>query len=114
MRGFMARAFLVLACFTSAFTLGTALHMVPPASAAVVQGSAADVAACAAVMHFHHVSAVEYRNEAVWQAAYRHAWQLAGKADPGVRADVRHYLAADRGWSWVASDCMEVTLPMAS
>ena len=80
----------------------------------MVQGSAADVAACAAVMHFHHVSAVEYRNEAVWQAAYRHAWQLAGKADPGVRADVRHYLAADRGWSWVASDCMEVTLPMAS
>jgi len=37
MRGFMVRAFLVLACFTSAFTLGTALHMVPASAASVSQ-----------------------------------------------------------------------------
>jgi hypothetical protein len=109
-RQMLVAAVLVLASFTTAFTVGTMV----PAHAATVSGSSADVRACAAVMHFHHVAAVEYGNEAVYQAAYRRAWQLAGPADPGVRADVRSYLATDRGWSWVASDCMEVMLPMAS
>jgi hypothetical protein len=99
----------VVALAVSALTFGTLA-----AHAATVNGSAADVAACAAVLHFHHVAAVEYGREAVYQAAYRRAWQLAGAADPGVRADVRRYLATDRGWSWVASDCVEVMLPMAS
>jgi hypothetical protein len=100
---------LVVASFTGAFTFGTVA-----AHAAAVQGSAADVAACAAVLHFHHVAAVEYGDEAVYQAAYRHAWTLAGKADPGVRSDIRRYLATDHGWSWVADACMEETLPEAS
>lgn len=106
---FFAGAVLVVASFTSAFTAGTVA-----AHAAVVNGSPADVRACAAVMHFHHVNAREYGDEAAWQSAYRVAWQLAGSADPGLRADVRHYLATDRGWSWVAVDCTEVMLPMAS
>jgi hypothetical protein len=108
-KGLLVTVLLVVASFSTAFTVGTV-----SAHAAAVQGSAADVAACAAVEHFHHVNAVEYGDEAVWQSAYRHAWTLAGKADPGVRVDVRRYLATDHGWSWVASDCMEVMLPVAS
>jgi hypothetical protein len=108
-RGLLVTVLLVVASFTGAFTVGTVA-----AHAATVQGSAADVAACAAVLHFHHVNADEYGREAVWQSAYRRAWALAGKADPGVRADVRRYLATDHGWSWVAADCMEVMLPVAS
>jgi hypothetical protein len=109
-RQMLVAAVLVLASFTTAFTVGTMV----PAHAATVNGSPADVAACVAVYRFHHVNADEYRDEAVWQAAYRRAWQLAGPADPGVRADIRRYLADDRGWSWVADVCMEETLPVAS
>jgi hypothetical protein len=108
-RGLLVTVLLVVASFSTAFTVGTV-----SAHAAAVSGSAADVAACVAVEHFHHVNADEYGNEAVWQSAYRRAWALAGSADPGVRSDIRRYLATDHGWSWVADACMEETLPEAS
>ena len=61
--------------------------------------------ACIAVWHFHHVNAVSYGNEPLWQAAWHHAWHMARFADRAARDAIRYYLKTDHKWSVVNYDC---------
>ena len=99
----------VTASFAVAFTVGTLGHQLP-AHAATLASAATPVqepAACSAAYHFHHVNAVPalYADEALWQAAYRAAWQAARHAGPEMRADIDRWLFTDHGWSLVRHDC---------
>lgn len=64
-----------------------------------------EAAACAAAFHFHHVNAVLYTRESLWQSAWHHAWHLARLADADLRYAIRHYLFTGHNWSQVPYLC---------
>ena len=101
----ITRILLIITCLTGAFTIGTVTHAASAHAAEVTATPAQEAAACRAVYHFHHVNADDYADEALWQAAYRAAWQAARHAGPGMRADIDRWLFTDHGWSLVRSDC---------
>jgi hypothetical protein len=79
--------------------VGTAAH------AATTPTPQQEGAACMAVYAFHQTDTRAYVNRALWERERRHAWNLAGYADPALRTAIRHYLFTDHDWARVVYDC---------
>lgn len=92
-------AYMILVSFAAGAVIG---QLAPAAAHAATVTPAAEWHAChlAAVLHEHRL-----QDAPVPRRAWLQAWNAAGHADPGLRADIRHWLRTGRGWTAVWSDC---------
>jgi len=97
----LARLLLVIACFTSAFTIGTMVHATS-AHAAVTATPAQEWAACtaAAGLRAHQLEHTDVPSSAWWST-----WKTASDADPELRQYIHEWMRTGRAWWRVRLAC---------